>query len=108
MLNPLDARTKLLGHGSGYFQYYIKIVPTIYEPLRGEPLHTNQYSFNELFRTTKATTLPLSTATTTLLLFYYPTLPLSHYPSLPLSHSPTILLLNYSSIINSSTHPRIY
>ena len=33
-------------------QYHIKIVPTTYEPLRGAPLHTNQYSYTELFRTT--------------------------------------------------------
>ena len=83
MVNPLDDTPKILHEGSGYFQYYIKIVPTTYEPLRGspppycpwyrmaappslpplmprgryeplrgEPLHTNQYSYTELFRTT--------------------------------------------------------
>ena len=31
----------------------IKIVPTTYEPLRGAPVHTNQYSYTELFRTTQ-------------------------------------------------------
>lgn len=34
-------------------QYHIKIVPTIYEPLWGSPVHTNQYSYTELFRTTQ-------------------------------------------------------
>ena len=53
MVNPLDDTPKILHDGSGYFQYYIKIVPTTYEPLRGAPLHTNQYSYTELFRTTQ-------------------------------------------------------
>ena len=53
MVNPLDNTPKILHEGSGYFQYYIKIVPTVYEPLRGAPLHTNQYSYTELFRTVK-------------------------------------------------------
>merc|ERR1712216_117419 len=52
MINPLDDTPKILYEGSGYFQYYIKIVPTTYEPLRGTPVHTNQYSYTELFRTT--------------------------------------------------------
>jgi len=52
MINPLDETPKMLYEGSGYFQYYIKVVPTVFEPLRGEPVHTNQYSYTELFRTT--------------------------------------------------------
>ena len=43
----------MLHNGSGFFQYYIKVVPTIYEPLGAAPLHTNQYSYTELFRTTQ-------------------------------------------------------
>ena len=31
MLNPLDNQPKILHQGSGYFQYYLKVVPTIYE-----------------------------------------------------------------------------
>ena len=53
MVNPLDRSNKILHDGSGYFQYYIKVVPTTYEPLRGAAVHTNQYSYTELFRTTK-------------------------------------------------------
>ena len=53
MINPLDNTPKILSHGSGYFQYHIKVVPTIYEPLWGSPVHTNQYSYTELFRTTQ-------------------------------------------------------
>ena len=52
MVNPLDDTPKILHEGSGYFQYHIKIVPTTYEPLRGPPVHTNQFSYTELFRTT--------------------------------------------------------
>ena len=53
MINPLDDTPKILHNGSGYFQYHIKIVPTLYEPLRGEPLQSNQLSYTELFLTTK-------------------------------------------------------
>jgi len=53
MVNPLDNTPKMLGQGSGYFQYYLKVVPTVYEPLRGAPLRTNQFSYTELFRTTQ-------------------------------------------------------
>mmetsp|Transcript_16967 Transcript_16967/g.53800 ORF Transcript_16967/g.53800 Transcript_16967/m.53800 type:complete len:178 (+) Transcript_16967:386-919(+) len=53
LVNPLDGKVQALSGGSGFFQYYLKIVPTIYEPLRGPPVHTNQYSYNELFRTTR-------------------------------------------------------
>ena len=53
MVNPLDHVPKLLDHGSGYFQYYIKVVPTIYESLWGSTTSTNQFSYTELFRTTQ-------------------------------------------------------
>ena len=53
MVNPLDDTPKILTNGSGYFQYYLKVVPTVYEPLRGAPLRTNQFSYTELFRTTQ-------------------------------------------------------
>jgi len=53
IVNPLEGQRKILSDGSGYFQYYIKVVPTVYEPLRGKHVHTNQYSYTELFRTTK-------------------------------------------------------
>jgi len=54
MVNPLENSPKILSDGSGYFQYYIKVVPTVYEPLGGkEIVNTNQYSYTELFRTTK-------------------------------------------------------
>ena len=52
MVNPLDDTPKILHDGSGYFQYYLKIVPTIYEYAGQPALHTNQFSYTELFRTT--------------------------------------------------------
>jgi len=55
LVNPLDGVAKDLSTGSGYFQYYIKMVPTVYEALDGAQTHTNQYSYTELFRTTKET-----------------------------------------------------
>ena len=35
-------------------------MPTIYEPLWGSPVHTNQYSYTELFRTTQDMRIALS------------------------------------------------
>mmetsp|Transcript_50112 Transcript_50112/g.108593 ORF Transcript_50112/g.108593 Transcript_50112/m.108593 type:complete len:379 (+) Transcript_50112:252-1388(+) len=52
MVNPLDRTRKDLVKTSGYFQYYIKVVPTTFEALSGEVLQTNQYTYTELFRTT--------------------------------------------------------
>ena len=52
MVNPLDNQPKIVHQGSGYFQYYLKVVPTIYEYAGRPPLLTNQYSYTELFRTT--------------------------------------------------------
>lgn len=52
MFNPLDDMPKIVHEGSGYFQYHIKVVPTLYEPWYGEPVLTNQFSYTELFRTT--------------------------------------------------------
>jgi len=37
--------------GSAYFQYHMKVVPTIYEHRAGEAVHSSQYSFTELLRT---------------------------------------------------------
>jgi len=49
-LNPLDGVTKRTAGGSALYQYYIKVVPTTYKPLRGEPLVTSQYSVTEAER----------------------------------------------------------
>ncbi len=47
--NPLDGVSKQAGQ-TGMFQYFVKIVPTIYEPLRAAPIHTNQFSVTEHYR----------------------------------------------------------
>ena len=52
MVNPLDGTPKVLTNTTGFFQYHIKVVPTLYEPWFGESLLTNQFSYTELFRTT--------------------------------------------------------
>lgn len=41
--------------GSGFFQYQLKVVPTVYEHRSGRVISTNQYSFTELFRSTEET-----------------------------------------------------
>jgi len=52
MINPLDDTPKIVHEGSGFFQYHIKVVPTLYEPWYGAAMQTNQYSYTFLFRTT--------------------------------------------------------
>jgi len=47
--NPLDNVQKL-APSSGMFQYYIKIVPTVYEPLDSAVINTNQFSVTEYYR----------------------------------------------------------
>lgn len=36
--------------GTGLFQYFIKVIPTIYTGLYGGREYTNQYTFTEKFR----------------------------------------------------------
>lgn len=36
--------------GTGLFQYFIKVIPTIYTNEIGERLYTNQYTYTERFR----------------------------------------------------------
>lgn len=40
----MNAMTTFLFTGAMMFQYYIKIVPTVYEKLNGELTYTNQFS----------------------------------------------------------------
>lgn len=57
MRNPLDKAKAPPGEGPhgdeavvGAFSYFLKVVPTIYTPLKGGEVHTNQYSVTEHFR----------------------------------------------------------
>lgn len=47
--NPLDGTERILHDESGTFKYYLKIVPTEYQYLRGDTMKTNQFSVNEYF-----------------------------------------------------------
>jgi len=48
--NPLDGVMKTAEGITGMYQYFIKIVPTIYEPLNDAAIATNQYSVTEYYR----------------------------------------------------------
>jgi len=48
--HPLDGEVKTLETGTGTFEYYIKIVPTIYHYLKAGAVHTNQYAVTDHFR----------------------------------------------------------
>jgi len=48
--NPLDDVKKIMFQGSGLFQYFVKVVPTIYERENKEKIMTNQYSVTQHFR----------------------------------------------------------
>lgn len=50
--NPLDSVSRIVDIqiGTGLFQYFIKVIPTIYTNEYSEQLFTNQYTFTERFR----------------------------------------------------------
>eukprot|EP00744_Colponema_vietnamica_P020097 GILI01028528.1.p1 GENE.GILI01028528.1~~GILI01028528.1.p1 ORF type:complete len:386 (-),score=78.63 GILI01028528.1:38-1195(-) len=48
--NPLDGVAKILDHGTGVYQYFVKIVPTEYTFSRGRKIVSNQFSATEQFR----------------------------------------------------------
>jgi len=51
IVNPLDRRIKLLEKDqSGLFQYFIKVVPTLFDHYGGNKISTNQYSVTEFFK----------------------------------------------------------
>eukprot|EP01098_Paradermamoeba_levis_P013553 TRINITY_DN6209_c0_g2_i1.p1 TRINITY_DN6209_c0_g2~~TRINITY_DN6209_c0_g2_i1.p1 ORF type:complete len:395 (+),score=84.60 TRINITY_DN6209_c0_g2_i1:80-1264(+) len=47
IVNPLDGVKKVSGEGSTMYQYFVKIVPTIYESGPTKALSTNQFSVTE-------------------------------------------------------------
>jgi hypothetical protein len=52
IINPLDEAVKIwTKDGSSEYQYYVKVVPTVYEDLKNNILNTNQYSVTEYERT---------------------------------------------------------
>jgi hypothetical protein len=50
VVNPLDTVSKTEDKGTGMFQYFIKVVPTIYQALDGTYINTNQFSVTEHYR----------------------------------------------------------
>jgi len=50
ILNPLDGISKKEEKGTGMYQYFIKVVPTIYEGLDSVIINTNQFSVTEHYR----------------------------------------------------------
>merc|ERR1712159_408747 len=54
IVNPLEHKTQTVGvdgiASSGMYQYFVKIVPTNYENLKGEVLKTNQFSVTYHYR----------------------------------------------------------
>lgn len=48
--SPLDSETRTIQDTHGMFQYYIKVVPTIFKGIGREPIESNQYSVTEHLR----------------------------------------------------------
>ena len=48
--SPLNRAKRTVSDGYGMYQYYLKLVPTIYRFLSGKEIHTNQYSVTEHLR----------------------------------------------------------
>eukprot|EP00613_Pedinella_sp_CCMP2098_P000262 CAMPEP_0171618484 /NCGR_PEP_ID=MMETSP0990-20121206/14777_1 /TAXON_ID=483369 /ORGANISM="non described non described, Strain CCMP2098" /LENGTH=379 /DNA_ID=CAMNT_0012183303 /DNA_START=55 /DNA_END=1194 /DNA_ORIENTATION=- len=50
IMNPLDGQKRSVEDGHGMYQYYIKVVPTVYQYLDGRQVVSNQYSVTEHLR----------------------------------------------------------
>ncbi|KAG0479992.1 hypothetical protein HPP92_010623 [Vanilla planifolia] len=50
VINPLDGAQWIQRRSSGMYQYFIKVVPTIYTDIRGHKINSNQFSVTEHFR----------------------------------------------------------
>ncbi|KAG4999537.1 hypothetical protein JHK87_020609 [Glycine soja] len=53
LVNPLDGVRWVQGPTHGMYQYFIKVVPTIYTDIRGRVIHSNQYSVTEHFKSSE-------------------------------------------------------
>lgn len=51
--NPLDGVQWVQGAQSGIYQYFLKVVPTIYTDIRGRKIQSNQFSVTEHFKSTE-------------------------------------------------------
>ncbi|XP_022727443.1 endoplasmic reticulum-Golgi intermediate compartment protein 3-like isoform X2 [Durio zibethinus] len=50
VVNPLDGAQWIHETSNGMYQYFIKVVPTIYTNIRGRTVHSNQYSVTQHFK----------------------------------------------------------
>lgn len=50
VVNPLDRAQRIQMTPTGMYQYFIKVVPTMYKDIRGHKIQTNQFSVTEHFR----------------------------------------------------------
>jgi len=50
IVNPLDSVSKLELDGAGMYQYFVKVVPTIYKGIDGSFINTNQFSVTEHYK----------------------------------------------------------
>mmetsp|Transcript_33759 Transcript_33759/g.54705 ORF Transcript_33759/g.54705 Transcript_33759/m.54705 type:complete len:386 (-) Transcript_33759:112-1269(-) len=50
VINPLDHQDRIVETGSGMFQYFVKVVPTLYQRSNGQTISTNQFAYTEHFR----------------------------------------------------------
>lgn len=51
--NPLDGVQWVQGAQNGIYQYFVKVVPTIYTDIRGRKIQSNQFSVTEHFKGTE-------------------------------------------------------
>ncbi|KAE9605475.1 hypothetical protein Lal_00025250 [Lupinus albus] len=58
LVNPLDGVKWVQGPTPGIYQYFIKVVPTIYTDIRGHVTNSNQYSVTEHFMSSEQGTIP--------------------------------------------------
>jgi hypothetical protein len=49
VVNPLSEVTNIIPTDVGQYQFHIKVIPTVYKPLRGKAVYSNQYSMHEQF-----------------------------------------------------------
>lgn len=50
VVNPLDGAQRIQVAPTGMYQYFIKVVPTVYKDIHGKKIQTNQFSVTEHFR----------------------------------------------------------
>lgn len=60
VVNPLDGAQWMQDTSSGMYQYFVKVVPTVYTDITGHKTDTNQFSVTEHFREGDIYTKPVS------------------------------------------------